>query len=1148
MSHSPNTGFMVLHSNQLEGLRDLMVEFIRNHPLAPLQPEVLLVQSNGMKHWLELTLAKELGICAATQIDLPSTALWQIYRQVLGADAVPAHMPLDKSPLTWRLMRRLPALLEQSEFAPLHRYVQGEQGQPQTRRLFQLAQQVADVFDGYQNYRADWLTQWAQNQDDVLPPEQRWQAVLWRDVLADLAQDPQASAFRSRSEVHDAFVQQLAQCLPEQRPQGVPERLMVFGVTSLPMQTVQALAALGQVCQVLLWVQNPCQHHWGHVVESHRPLAALAKRRQHLKAGLPAPAEHLGLDEQFLLHTQTNPLLAAWGKHGRDYLHLLDAFDDVNRYRAQFNRVDAFIDPAHDAQEAGRAPTRLEWLQSDVLQLEPPPATPREHAAQDLSIELLQAHSAQREVEVLHDHILHWLEGDASLKPSDIMVMVPDMSRFAPHIHAVFGRKDSRVAYSVADTTPRTEPLVQALDSLLQLPQLRLTRLEWLSWFEVAEMRQRFGLDEAGVQLINTWLQDAGVRWGLDAQHRSQWGMAAEIDHANQNTWLFGVERLLLGYASGLADEVWGDTAASLGVGGLHTRLVEGLLQWLRQVQTQTRLLQQEHTPAQWVALLQQLMAQFFKAQTDAQERLLERVMAPLERWLEECQLARMDAPLPLAVVREHWLNQLQQPAMHQRFFGGGVQFATLMPMRSIPFKVVCLLGMNDADYPRQQSPIDFDLMRDPTLWRAGDRSRREDDRYLFLEAVLSAREKLYISWQGKRTHDHQELPPSVLVAQLMDYLNLAWRTPTVAPIQPLQAFSKQYFQAPSQFFTYASEWQSAYASPATSDNSRQNLSLVSAVHKPLNPRIELSQLSRLLRQPVSVYLNDHLNVRLTSPQADVQESEPFALEPLQRYQLTHAVATSEQPEHMLSLLRMSGQLALAGLGEQQTQALRQHSDTLRERMAHWLQPDQQALPLQSIELPMHIDGDTFTLCAQWPQSQQIWRMSADGQSCLQLDVRAGSVVQGKDDAPQPRGNTLCDVWLYHLVACAAGLSTTSVQLGLKGELRFEPMPAQAAQHELTQLVGLYQQAWLRALPVARDSACAWWVATVYNAKNPEQEAQQCFEGNRQRTGELQKHAVLQRVFTRFDDLRAEQPVWAEALYGQMIRSVQVVSHESEAP
>ena len=307
---------------------------------------------------------------------------------------------------------------------------------------------------------------------------------------------------------------------------------MVFGITSLPMQTVEALAALGRVCQVLMWVHNPCQEHWGHVVDARVPLA---------QTQLDAAA-------QYDLHTQANPLLAAWGKHGRDYLHLIDGFDDTSRYRHRFDRIELFIDPVQEAADQQRPPSQLAQLQSAVLRLAPLPEAPLPLSADDDSISLHTHYSAQREVEVLHDQVLAWLDADPSLQPSDIMVMVPDMAQFAPHIHAVFGRfsphESRHVPYSVADTPSLQEPLIQTLSELLQLPQLRITRAQWQNWFEVAAVRQRFGLDEADVAQVAEWLDDAAVRWGLDATHRSHWGLDAQPSDAEQNSWLFGLRRL----------------------------------------------------------------------------------------------------------------------------------------------------------------------------------------------------------------------------------------------------------------------------------------------------------------------------------------------------------------------------------------------------------------------------------------------------------------------------------------------------------------------------------------------------------------------------------------------------------------------------
>jgi exodeoxyribonuclease V gamma subunit len=890
------------------------------------------------------------------------------------------------------------------------------------------------------------------------------------------------------------------------------------------------------------------------------------------------PSNSLTPAEQYQLHTDSNPLLAAWGKHGRDYLHLLDGFDDVARYRHQFQRIDVFVDPVTTAREQQRPATVLERLQSDLLNLNPAPTTPEPLPHDDQSVTFVQTHSAQREVEVLHDRILAWLDAQPQLQPGDIMVMVPDMAAFAPHIHAVFGRfaahTPRHIPYSVADTTPRTEPLVQALDVLLQLPQLRITRVEWMSLFEVAAVRARFDLDEADVAQLDDWLQQAGVRWGLDAPHRQAWGMDADLPDAAQNSWLFGVQRLLLGYAMGTPDAhsghtpAWQDTWPMPGVGGLDTRVVDGLLQWLRNMAWALNQLRQAHTPEQWVALLQTLVTQFFKASNDAEVRLLERVMAPLETWLAECQLARLDTPLPLVVVREHWLGQLQQPAMHRRFFGGGVQFATLMPMRSIPFQVVCLLGMNDGDYPRSQTPRDFDLMGQADLWRAGDRSRREDDRYLFLEALLSARQRLYISWQGQRATDHQDQPPSVLVAQLMDYLNASWSLATEtdnarpgtpkraafeAPLQPLHAFSPRYFHANSGWVTYATDWQQAHSVDAAAPAPSAARSAPAATARPTD--ISLRQLARLLRQPVDVFVRERLRVQLDTPDEAPPEEEPFALDGLDTYLLSQTLARAPDPERALQQLQGSGRLALAGFGQAQQALLRQQREALWARLTPRLADWPHELPAQSLDLSFTLASGDMRLHAEWQPEPRLWKTNAQRNAWLQVDVRPGSVLQGKrkTDSQRPRAETLTEVWLHHLVACASGTPTTSAQVGLDGWVQFTPLSADSAKAQLHNLVDAYAQAWQAPLPVARKTACAWLNAQRSQDPQPLQAARSTFEGGHMQSGEHTESTTLQRVFHSFDDLAPHLADWAERLYGPMVDAAMLLpsgdaAHSEDTP
>ncbi len=1137
---------MVLHGNRLEDLRDLLVQYLQAHPLPPLVPEVILLQSNGMKHWLELALADDaaLGVCAATRMVLPSSYLWQMYRTVLGADAVPSRMPFDKAALLWRLLRLLPALCEtRPVYAPLKRYLSGDNA---PRKLYQLALQIADVLDAYQSYRADWLSDWAGGLDQLrgplgqsqaLAPEHAWQAQLWRDLRTDVGE---GLAEASRASVHERFLAALSNLSSSenkssQRTSGLPQRLIVFGISSLSMQSVQALAGLGQVCQVLMLVQNPCQYYWGDLVEGHAQLRQQVRRRQPVK---PQPE---------LVTTASHPLLASWGKQGRDYLHLLDGFDQPEQYRAHWQRVDVFVDPA------GEPATQLAQLQSAILNLTPPPPAPVAQPI-DGSIEFVTAHSAQRELEVLQDHLLAWLDADPALQAREVMVMVPDMAVFAPHIHAVFGRftpgQPRHVPYSVADTPACLSPLVQALTQLLNLPEARLTLAEWLSLFEVAAVRTRFGLDAAGVQQIQSWLQTAGVRWGLDAAHRLAWGLPPGAPDLAHNTWAFGLRRLLLGYALGPvagawesgADGLWQGTLAQPAMSGLDGPLMSALLDWINAISQTLPMLQAEHCPAQWGQTLRALVARFFASGDDTQELAIGRLLAPLDDWLQACEDAQLDTPLPLQVVREHWLSKLSEAGLQQRFFGGGVQFGTLMPMRSIPFKVIALLGMNDGAYPRVQAARDFDLMA--SSWRAGDRSRREDDRYLFLEALLSAREKLYVSWQGHSAADNSARPPSVLVAQLLDTVNACWSPPHQPQAQPLQPFSNAYFEAGSGFATYAEDWQRVRL-PALAESADEapeklvNPALASAI-APAPQVLTLGDLQCLLRQPVEVFLRHRLQVEFDGLDELEQEDEPFALNHLQQHRLGAALLQSGAHAQALAQLRGAGVLPLAGFGLRVGQDLLEQAQAVWQAQNAWLQRYPQALDAVTVDLLLE---PGLSLSGVLSGLHAVAEVEAARAPCLQLAARTGAVLEGKPGARMARGHTLAGLWVRHLAGCASGLTLTSVQLGVDGAVVLRPLAPDAALRLLQPLAQSYLAAWEQPLPLACKTAWAYLQTLQHNpallaagkpAKDPHEVARVVFEGG-QYGGELAESAYLQRVFEIYGQLQPGLPHWAQRLYGELL-------------
>ena len=1183
--HNLQPGLMVIHGNHPEDLRDVLMAWMQRYPLRPLENETVLVQSNGIAQWLKLSLAKHpsqggCGVTAAVEVQLPAQFLWQAYRAVLGRDEVPEVSPLDKQPLTWRLMRLLPALLQQAHFEGLHRFLRNDDDQ---RKRYQLAERIADLFDQYQVYRADWLAAWAAGRDVVinargqelaLDEGQRWQAALWRTLLVDVGEQGMDS---SRANVHRRFMQRMRET---GGAPGLPRRVIIFGISSMPAQTLEALAALSQASQVLLCVHNPCRHHWSDIVAD-KDLLRHRYKRQGRRANLLEMS-----DED--LHQHAHPLLAAWGKQGRDYIHLVDAFDNPDAYARMFDavnggRLDLFSedDPRH----------MLGQLQDDILDLRPLPES-RAHWPQwqphaDTSIRFQQAHSPQREVEVLHDQLLARLDADPTLKPRDIIVMVPDVNVYAPHIEAVFGRiarSDRRyIPYTVADQGQRgREPLLVALEHVLNMPESRFTVSEILDLLAVPALRARFGVGDDQVPLLHRWIEGAGVRWGLNAAQRAGMGLPEAGDI---NTWQFGLRRMLLGFAVGQGQAVEGIEPYDE-IGGLDAAALGPLAALLRALAGACTQLATPATPRDWVARLRTLLEQFFAPSDERESMLQAQLLQGLDRWLTQCTHAAFDEAVPLTVVREMWLAGMDQASLQQRFMAGAVSFCSLMPMRAIPFKVVCLLGMNDGAYPRPVSALDFDLMRND--YRPGDRSRRDDDRYLLLEAVLSARDQLYVSWVGRSIRDSSPRPPSVLVGQLRDHLSAGWRLAGYASESaadkpatqaeraavlaamttehPLQPFSPRYFAHASHagggrsadgLYTYAQEWHEVHGSAqhvAAAAEAEPAAPLAAPV---LDAPIGLRQLQDFMVQPVAAFFRQRLKVFFDKEELTSQDDELFAPNGLQAWQLQNQLLASLQPwvreqggaapadelatrvQAVSAQLRREGKLPLRDFADVALQPLEQAAEraltVYAQALQHW--PHAQAEPLEL----RSTDAATGIQVVDWLRDRRTIHLIAE--EAYEPGVSASIYLSNGrlHSGSQLRYDRLIRHWVEHLAWHIAGQPLATVVCSESGIAVFAPLGAHTAATHWHNLLALWQQGMCGPLPLPSKTALAWLDEQVPRYLLPA-----IYDDSRTGMGEVQRVAELARTYpdyTEFDG-NPEFERLARALYQPMMEALSLVNGE----
>ncbi len=1030
------------HSNHLDVLKDILVNLIQKNPLAnPLTDEQILVQSPGMAQWLRLQMAEGLGIAASVNFPLPASFLWEMYVRVLPD--VPKRSAFNKEAMTWKIMALLDELLDEEPFYPLKGYLAGDSDD---LKIYQLAGKIADIFDQYLVYRPDWIHQWeAGNNPGTLTADQQWQPILWRHLVARTAALRQSHWHRAN--MHDQFRQALTR---PQCPGLLPERLFVFGISAMAPHFIESLDTLAQHRDVHLMMTNPCQYYWGDVKDP-RYLAKLAARQFILhRSGKKRTSSFI---HQTVTDAENgNPLLGSMGKLGRDYLYQIHDLDATV--------IDAFADIPDDS--------LLHCLQRDIFELHDSSAKDdkRTVAASDRSLTLHSCHSPLREVEVLHDRLLDLFDHDPKLTPKDIVVMLPDVDTYSPWIQAVFGsvpKNDPRyLPFSVSDRSVRAEhPVLAGVLTLLDLNNSRCSASELLQLLDIPALQQRFSLKQDDLDILRRWIHDVGIRWGLNERQLKRQG----LPKINDNTWLFGIKRMLLGYAMGEDAGLYAGILPFDPVQGMAASLCGVLANFIDAIEALTQSLDEARPVQQWVSFIHQMLDQFFAPDED-DALALKSVRDALEHLQQQLTDAGHQRALSKAVLYSFLSERLNNDRSSQRFLAGQVNFCTLMPMRSIPFKVVCLLGMNDSAYPRTLAPMGFDLIAQHP--RRGDRSRREDDRYLFLEALLAAEQRLYISYVGRSIHDNSKKAPSVLVTELLNYCTQGFvfeghcDSPETALIteHPLQAFSPDSFNpghrtGRNALFSYARQWL-----PAAGREGKPCPFVEAPLPEALLPEtLALKDLVVFFKNPCKYFLQRRLNVFFPDNQQVQKETEPFDLSALDKYHFNEALLETRvkgrDVNHLFALETARGHLPHQAQGELFIEEQLPGSELLAEAIGAFTD----AGPNNDLTIDFTYGNTTLT---GW-----LTGLSSSGQ----LRYRP-STIKGKD---------LLAAWVEHIGYCHSGGQGVTRLLGFKDpkktrldEITFAPLPKDTATQYLKILLELYHQGMRSPLPLFSETAMAW--------------------------------------------------------------------------
>lgn len=1015
------TMMSVITAEAPEALLARMEQDLALAPLLPLEDEYIVVQSLGMDRWVRQQFARRQGCAASMELPFPAAfcrklaSTLQRDRRFATGDGISIDPRFEEQALVWRLFALLQddAFLAHPHYEPLRAFLHNAGD----AKCFGLARRIAARFDEYRLYRPEMLITWEEHGAALgASVHETWQASLWQTLLGN-----ERPAHFARW-----FISTITQLeTVADAPAGLPSRVSVFGVSTLPPLFVRLLRAVARFVPVRCYVLMPQADGWQ-----------------------PAAARH--------------PLFESFGASSRELVGQL---------------LDATPAPPveHIVAARSHAPaTLLQHLQQGLATGQTTPFTVAPH---DRSITVQVCHSPLRELEVLRDQLLDAFAHDPTLRPHDVLVMAPDVEQYAPMAEAIFGQSRLRgtgtadderptIPYRIADRTlSRESAPAAALAALLQLVHSRLGASEVLELLSQPMVRRAAGIAPGQLDQITQWVEDAAIRWGHDATTRASWQGAPAFA---ENSWRTGLDRLLAGYATGRVDALVNGVRPLAGDLVGDTTLLGAFVQWVETLMTWVATLRGEYRLSQWTTHLLQTLEWLVRAE-DADERAsIDRVRRDLERLAAPTGAETGDQPVSFDVVRDWVLDALADDDHGSGFLTGGLTLCAMKPMRAIPHRLIVMLGLDDRAYPRRLRRAAFDLIGAHPI--PGDRDPRADDRQLVLDTLMSAGDRLLLSYVGRSQANNREIAPSIVITELLDTIDRLYPALPSPSVQlrvehPLQPFSPAYFTSATtrdpRLFSFEARLARSVAGsvqrespPPFFDGTVPEVALWRDLRPgrivPATPPLEISidDLTDAWLNPSKVYCRRVLQLTVAGDKPHVGDVEPMQVDGrlrtiVQDRMLQRALQGHRDVARERALEVAAGQLPVAALGTGWYDALRQDAASMLASLEGVTFDEPLAVEVEGLDWVVR-----GHLALQRPGEQ--WRVRA-------ANLHTRDKVRA---------------WVAHVVRCAAGEPVTTRVIARDGDLVIPPIVDGPVL--LDMLVQGVRAAWTAPLPYFLDAAVVY--------------------------------------------------------------------------
>jgi len=819
--------FIVYKSNSLNTLLLEAYKIIQEKPLNNIfEKEIFVYDSKILFQYLNIFIAEKIGISANIKLYHPNDFIWKLFEIISPKKKL--KNTFTHSMMIWKIMK----IIDDKKIFENYNKKEAK------LQKFKFSFLMANIFEQYIFYRPNWINEWeTEKNTSIIDQNDIWQIKLWIEIIKNSKKTHQYS-------YHFANLFYNFQKLFEEKKiqkKHLPSRCFIISSFALNPSYIRIFQNISTYINIYFLYVTPFKKNIFNFIQDNNIFLNQKKNKK--------PCD--------------NSLIKLWGQYEKIYaLYIIRSKEMkiINCFKENNNR------------------NLLNSIKNDLLKKNINKKK-RFLISTDNSISINICFNKKNEIEILHKKLLIFFNKNSSIKPKDVVVTSFSIENYISSINSVFASENNKkqIPFFIANKfSKKTNIIISSFKKILNLANSRFHNEEILEFLDIPEIAKKFNLSEEEIKILYYWIEEANIRWAIDCKHKDY----LSFPKNKQNTWLYGIEKLLLSYAMNDTEKVWNNILSCSSINGSRTEIIEKLIIFIKTLKKWQKKLSRSQYLIHWHSLSKDLINDFFFCS----QKIEKSIKMIQKNWTE-----MINNNLSSGYLKKVSINILIKNFFykyyfnnHQKFLPDVVNFCHPNAVCYIPFKIICIIGADHLSVPKINHLDKFNLLKKYPLIE--DINIYQKYCYLFAQSISCAEQYFYISYVGYSIKDESKIYPSILIDQLLHYISSNFCFSGDCNLS-LQDNSKKIIKHLCKKYKIQYFYKKKYANPSTTENlqdvfkyTNRNINNKNILKRNSCTKINLKDLITFWKNPICYFFNVNLQIKVDIKKHAINTTEPFSV------------------------------------------------------------------------------------------------------------------------------------------------------------------------------------------------------------------------------------------------------------------------------